>query len=463
MFGQYGIISKSQSSKELMEIAKEKEQLKIAVASCITKNYKEIKYEDIKNELVDGGYPDISNIEGVNELEDGAVLIAKENNEINVKNLFMSVSYATDEIYNYAKVTYNSGRIYYITLRNIGGVPIGSIYGKPIVENPEKPQEPEEPKIGKDNTKGTTHTKIGAGDYSFNNPVIPVGFKTVETTSASWVDEDKDGVIDDWNEGLVIEDEYNNQFVWIPVDNTNVTYGYHYKVGSTGSEKLEQSLPTGISDEETQISNYKGFYIARFEAGIPNSIDKTDKTLRNTTGVPLSKQNQIPWNYISWSNAKTSAENMYKLEDTNNKVQSTLITDRMWETATKWLEKSNLNVKSNSGQWGNYKDAAVEYIRETSNDYGVTWNDKGYYFTKSTVNQMFLLKTGHTEYTNRKNIYDLAGNLWEYTNAKYDGSNYILRGGNYSDTASSYPAAYRGYDSGTPGNYSGFRVCLFVV
>ena len=53
--------------------------------------------------------------------------------------------------------------------------------------------------------------------YSSANPVIPKGFKTVDTESAKWVyiDNNKQ-VVQGWNDGLVIEDEKGNQFVWVP-------------------------------------------------------------------------------------------------------------------------------------------------------------------------------------------------------------------------------------------------------
>ena len=274
----------------------------------------------------------------------------------------------------------------------------------------------------------------------------------------------KEGTIDT---GLVIQDGSGNQFVWVPVDGTNVTYDYHYSKGSTGNTSLEQSLPSGITNENTQITTYKGFYIARYEAGIPetltSAISTANTTERDVSGIPVSKKNQVPWNYISWSKAKENAQNMYKLANTNNHVQSTLITDRMWETTMQWLEKANINVTSDSTSWGNYNNAPVTGITEYSTDYGATWTPKTDNNAKGTSTS-WLLKTGHTDYTSRKNIYDLAGNLWEWTNAKYNSSSfdYVRRGGSYNNGGTSVPAAYRSHSSGTGGNNIGFRVGLFV-
>ena len=318
-----------------------------------------------------------------------------------------------------------------------------------------------------DNTNGTENAKVGSGDFSYNNPVIPVGFKT-SNEGASWSLSEDGTYVTGWNEGLVIQDGSGNQFVWVPVDGTNVTYGdYYYNVNSQGSTSAEQDLPTGITSEDTQITTYKGFYIARYEAGIPetlkSAISTANATERNVSGIPVSKKNQVPWNYISWSKAKENAQNMYKLANTNNHVQSTLITDRMWETTMQWLEKANINVTSDSRSLGNYYDAAVTGITEYSTNSGASWTPKTDNNAKGTSTS-WLLKTGHTDYTSRKNIYDLAGNLWEWTNAKYNSSSfdYVRRGGSYNNGGTSVPAAYRSHSSGTGGNNIGFRVGLFV-
>ena len=316
-----------------------------------------------------------------------------------------------------------------------------------------------------DNTNGTENIKVGSGDFSYNNPVIPVGFKT-SNEGASWSLSEDGTYVTGWNDGLVIEDAETggNQFVWVPVDGTNVTYDYHYSKGSTGNTSLEQSLPSGITNENTQITTYKGFYIARYEAGIPetltSAISTANTTERDVSGIPVSKKNQVPWNYISWSKAKENAQNMYKLANTNNHVQSTLITDRMWETTMQWLEKANINVTSDSTSWGNYNNAPVTGITEYSTDYGATWTPKTDNNAKGTSTS-WLLKTGHTDYTSRKNIYDLAGNLWEWTNEIYS-SDRVKRGGSYGTDGASYPAASRSSSSDLGYSSVGFRCVLYI-
>ncbi len=301
-----------------------------------------------------------------------------------------------------------------------------------------------------DNTEGEKNKTItGSEEFTYNNPVIPVGFKT-SNDGASWKSSDGK-TVDGWNSGLVIEDKDGNQFVWVPVDGTNVKYEKWYgdknyedivaggldalSKTATGTEENKDELPEGITDEEKQIKDYGGFYIARYEAGIPESLtnaispenatnDQTKmREARSVEGTPVSKKNQVPWNNITYTQSKINAEKMYS----NDNVQSCLITGTMWDTVMSWIQNSGENVKSDSTSWGNYRTAEVPGITSYSKWEGwfltgVNWepgNKTKPSGTAETADYMWLLKTGNTEYTKRNNIYDLAGNVFEWTTEKF--------------------------------------------
>ena len=139
-----------------------------------------------------------------------------------------------------------------------------------------------------------------------------------------------------------------------------------------------------------------------------------------------------------------------------------------------WLQNSGINVSSDSKSWGNYRAATVTGITAYTRKTG--WNDKteswqtatGAGITKpgsttESSDYMWLLKTGNTDYTKRKNIYDLAGNVWDWTNEIYS-SYRVNRGGWFVNDGSDCPACYRSYTSitGTASSL-GFRVGLYLT
>ena len=75
-----------------------------------------------------------------------------------------------------------------------------------------------------------------------------------------------------------------------------------------------------------------------------------------------------------------------------------------------------------------------------------------------------LVTTGTSEENKVMNIYDIAGNVWEWTLEKASNTDNpcASRGGGFGITGSGFPAAYRYYRS-ADSSYStfGFRVSLF--
>ena len=83
---------------------------------------------------------------------------------------------------------------------------------------------------------------------------------------------------------------------------------------------------------------------------------------------------------------------------------------------------------------------------------------------QSSSQNGILLTTGATEQSKVMNIYDIAGNVWEWTLEKTSDTDNLCayRGGFYSFTGSDFPASNRSYDNTTYSfNIVGFRVSLF--
>lgn len=270
---------------------------------------------------------------------------------------------------------------------------------------------------------------------SYNNPIIPEGFKKVETDTASW--EIENGVPIGWNNGLVIEDEQGNQFVWIPVDinNTNIY----------SKDKLNID-----NEEEKQILKYGGFYVGRYEAGIPSEqIDissNVDEQVYKYDGKPVSKKGSIPWNYISIEKAKNISKTMYE-----GNVQSTLIHRKQMKCILNWIEQSGYNIKS-SKDWGNYSVSYFSFTGLYSEDLGKSFK-YGENISKGKYN--ILLSTGISEHNKSNNIYDVAGNIREYI---YQDNQYCDSYGGYFDFIDQGASATFNY--GEPTYQTGFRVAL---
>jgi hypothetical protein len=235
------------------------------------------------------------------------------------------------------------------------------------------------------------------------------------------------------NDGIVITDG-TNEFVWIPctIEGQGGTIKYEKWTSSlngdpTADNTVDDDIPQKVTNlwgqtEESQIEKYKGFYISRYEAGIPETMTPAIQNLgsRNVVGTPVSKRNSTPWNYITYTRAKANAELMYEASEY---MQCGLLTGTQWDTIVKWLESSEYNVQINSTTWGNYINATITGITEYSNDAGITWTPAA----NKTGGVVLLLKTGNSEYTKANNIYDMAGNLSEWTNEKYN-TNKVIRG-----------------------------------
>ena len=300
-------------------------------------------------------------------------------------------------------------------------------------------------------TENKTYDGKTTGTY--NNPIIPKGFGPINENGAIW------GSADGYKKGLVITDAVDgsgnstgNEFVWVPVDGTNVPFA-RYEFGKGASMSIcSEEIPTEIS---TSITNNQGFYIARFEAGKPDGVTlKTDGSVK-----PVSKRDATVWNNIKWSESGTNddttpgngavtvARSMYPEGDTNYGAISTLIYGTQWDTALRFIGSYNVGENgydtyaTNSTGMGNYSGTnGADDIASTSAP----------------------AECGARDGFRQKNIYDMAGNVWEWTMEKC--STYrVSRGGGYDDSGSDNPASYRnsGYvDYSNPD--LGFRVGLYI-
>ena len=322
----------------------------------------------------------------------------------------------------------------------------------------------------------------------------------------------------DASKGIVIKDKNNNEWVWIEVPKTTVFSGLTINTTNTLTEQnytdiknklieyattyREGKLGQGCnwtdewyngcgmtSDEYTaayqkmlkSVYTYGGFWIGRYEAGIEGSIEDISKARKSTSeritigksAKAISQKDAIPYNFIYCNEAQALAKEM----SPDNNYTSSLIFGIQWDLACKFLEKNtelttnDINVKSI--KWGNYRDAKIENL--VKGKYAVydgvvlgDWTKITNSYTKEDTgnNYKTVLSTGISEYTNRMNIYDFAGNEWEFT-LEYatTRTDYPCagRGGSCTGTSYEYPTSCRSIFSISDYNLNlGFRSVLYL-
>ena len=305
------------------------------------------------------------------------------------------------------------------------------------VPNPPTPPEPQTPTLDDLVGKPADDSKnIEAEDEYGNKVVVPAGFRVLPHGTQSEeigevvynTDQDHKPCVED---GVVIADSKNNQFVWVPVNNLEemfeeieeeqedgskikrnvgilydfsgttstrkpvytansgyrepdaVTYydntaSYYNNAGITGvsnSTEFKAQLQSEFDSMKASVERYKGFYIGRYETG---DLSKTQAVVkRNNTDI----ENQN-W-YVQYQKSKTIAN--------GGKVISSMIWGCQWDATLRWFQKSN-----------------DEEVKKFPTD----GTGKGNY---GGTNENKPIPTGTNNDYRVNNIYDMEGNVYEWT------------------------------------------------
>ena len=236
----------------------------------------------------------------------------------------------------------------------------------------------------------------------------------------------------------------------------------------------ESEYNTTKSKMLNSIKDNGGFYIGKYETGIDDSSITEGATttvgLRtssgNTTQTAVIKQNKQPYTYVTCSQAESLAKG-FAIDGKT----SSLLFGIQWDLVLKFIKvKENLSdnavLTSDSKDWGNYYNKTYNITNTDawySTDYGENWT-KGTY--NKTLNGATLLTTGVDSKFAKQNIYDLAGNVLEWTLERTCYDNTLPstgRGGYCYYDGDVFPASIRNTYSSTDDSRSGigFRVALY--
>ncbi len=304
-------------------------------------------------------------------------------------------------------------------------------------------------------TAGTTVAKPGTWTSSQVTPIADGNGGTVPLPNGFHY------VGGDISTGLVISDKQGdtmtasgvnmgNQFVWIPVaseaDLERTKFDTTTGQPTTGlSTDYTEPYAKGYSTEaseyntmRTQVLKYGGFYIGRFEAGINSTTLRTKVTTSQTV---VCKKGVAPYNYVPWGKAMDDVNTAFAPSDYNS---DNVNTNGAVYLAKNFASQHNYTSVTSTLTYGCEWDAMCRYIGDSQ---------------RKTPTKYRPELTGSVSTDVSKNIYDLAGNCWEWTMEAYGTSDRVGRGGDYS---SARPVSFRG--SYGPTYYAGysFRPTLYI-
>ena len=200
---------------------------------------------------------------------------------------------------------------------------------------------------------------------------------------------------------------------------TNPQY-YQNILGFESTKSMADSMVAEYKAMSVSVKKYHGFWIGRYE--LTGTVD----TPTVKAGDVLTASSSEAGN---WYGLYKACQNVIK---NNTDVKSTMIYGCQWDETMSWLNKCGYNTDTDSSSWGNYSGSPIN--------------------------------TGSVSTYKANEIFDLAGNYYDWTQEALSTGFRVGRGGNSHYSGSSDPAADRNYyDAYLSNGHFSARATLYIA
>ena len=318
------------------------------------------------------------------------------------------------------------------------------------------------------------------------------------------------------DEGLVMVDSEGNSYVWIEVPKTNEVYKTATINVTNFSEENYTAIETDLQEYTNDLQEYaqeyrndnnyldtwydgcgltepeykelknkmlksvyenEGFWVGQYEVGYEQGVgqdyrtydgDNANSEEHPTNEKPVIKANAYPYNWVRCSQAQNLASSM-----SSAKCNSSLMFGIQWDLMLEFIKekggKTQEELTENSSNWGNYKNASFDVTKgKYSTDDGQTFTEVTGSYTKPAITDSntsgILLTTGATKRNSVLNIYDIAGNVWEWTLNNHhitNRANCVFVGGSFVDKGNLCVYWANNYSPDHSFGSAGFRTTLY--
>ena len=319
-------------------------------------------------------------------------------------------------------------------------------------------------------TKASKNGTIDGKKGSSTNPTIPKNYTPIDAGEATWGDGTSSPTQNAVDHGLVIKDDKDNEWVWIPVPDVTVMCDIYntteYTLTGTSVKTKLYSKSEVISGETrtTPGTNADPFY--REPDLVTGLEDTSQDAMYYKTMLGFDSKEQMAETFVE--NYTEMIESIkkyggfyigrYELSEAGVQKNQPTITKINWYDSYKKCQELKASEKVKTEMiWGCQWDATCNFIANKGDQKNIkdssTWVNYSNYntannYTEGTVgyekNAGSKQNTGSSENWKANNIYDFAGNCSEWTQEATKPAYRENRGGVCVYDGSEYPASCRG-------------------